>query len=312
MKIFHGIGNIQGKFRGAVLAIGVFDGVHRGHQALIRKAVERAKKIRRPSVVLTFDPHPAHVLRPGPRLPLLTTLSYRLQLIDRLGVDAIVIFRFTLAFSRRSPEKFIIQNLVNPMRPAEVIVGDDFRFGQDRAGTIDFFKEAGKKFHFKVFSLKTVSGGEKKFSSSAAREAVGAGNLKKAAAILGRPVSVSGRVVTGDRRGKRLGFPTANIVPAGELLPPSGVYCARVILDGGKYLAMVNVGCKPSFHRGGKISVEAHIFDFNKNIYGHEIVIEFLRKIRNELSFASSQALISQLKKDEAFSRRWFASHHLK
>lgn len=309
MKIFNGLKAVKGNFRNPVIAIGVFDGLHLGHQLLIRKAVSRAKALRGTAVVMTFDPHPVHVLRPENHLPLVVSLPYRIKLIGSLGVDAVVIVRFTKSFSRLAPEQFIKRYLLRPFSPAEVIVGDDFRFGQNRAGTIEIFEDAGRKNNFRVISVKTQKGGHKKFSSTSARDAIAVGDLKKASQILGRPVALFGQVVSGDRRGKTLGFPTANIVPQGEILPPQGVYVVRVQHQGKVLKGMANIGVRPSFHKDEHLNVEVHLFDFNKNIYGHEIVIEFLHKVRNELHFPSSQALVAQLKKDEVFSRKWFSRH---
>ncbi len=309
MKIFHGIKAVQGKFPHPVVAIGVFDGLHLGHQMLIRKAVERAKFLCGTSIVMTFDPHPVHVLRPENHLPLLVSFPFRLQLIASLGVDVAVIVRFTKAFSRLAPEQFVSRYLAKPFSPDEVIVGDDFRFGQNRAGTIAVFEEAGQKDNFKVLSLKTKERGRKKFSSTLARYFFAVGVFKKAAGILGRPVSIMGRVIRGDQRGKVLGFPTVNIIPQGEILPPQGVYVVCVRYGGKVLKGMANIGVRPSFYIGERLNVEAHLFDFNKNIYGQEIIIEFLQKVRDELYFPSSDALISQLKNDEMFSRVWFSRH---
>ncbi|MCB9772057.1 MAG: bifunctional riboflavin kinase/FAD synthetase [Candidatus Omnitrophica bacterium] len=306
MKIFSGIKAVVGKFPNPVIAIGVFDGLHYGHQALIRKAVERAKRIRGTAIVMTFDPHPVRVLRPENRLPLLVSLPFRLKLIAAMGVDVTVVVRFTRAFSRLAPKQFIAKYLLRPFSPREIIVGDDFRFGQDRAGTIAFFEQAGKRNDFKVLSLKTKERGRKKFSSTMARDFVVNGQLRKAADILGRPVSLWGRVVFGDKRGKTLGYPTANIVPTGEVLPPRGVYVVRVRYKNKILEGMCNVGVRPSFHNKDCLNVEVHIFNFNQNLYGEDIVVEFLQKIRNELYFPSREALVTQLKKDESFSRKWF------
>ncbi len=307
MRIFNGIASVKKKFANPVVAIGVFDGVHLGHQLLIRKAVERAKALGGQSIVMTFDPHPVHVLRPENHLPLLVSLPFRLKLITALGVDIAVVVRFTKAFSHLLPEQFISKYLIKPFSPREVIVGDDFRFGQNRTGTIAIFKDAGQKYGFEVVSVKTGKLGDKKFSSTKARDYIAVGNLKKAAEILGRPVSLLGHVVRGDKRGKTLGYPTANIIPSGEILPPQGVYCVRVFYGKEFYYGLANVGVRPSFHQEDHLNVEVHIFDFNKNVYGQEIGVEFLHKIRNELYFPSSQELVAQIKKDEAFARKWFA-----
>ncbi len=309
MKIFNGIAALKEKLPNPVIAIGVFDGVHLGHQLLIRKAVKRAKVLGGTAIVMTFDPHPVHVLRPENHLPLLVSLPFRLKLIACLGVDVVIVVRFTKMFSRLTPQQFISRYLLKSFVPREVIVGDDFRFGQNRTGTIDIFENAGQKFGFKVFSVKTQQHGHKKFSSTIARDFIAVGNLKKAAQILGRPVALLGTVVQGDRRGKSLGYPTANIIPSGEILPSQGVYCVRVSYGQRFFYGMANVGVRPSFHKEDHLNVEVHIFDFNKNIYGKEICVEFLHKIRSELYFPSSKDLVSQIKQDEAFARKWFSRH---
>ncbi len=307
MKIFKGIASAKGEFKNSVVAIGVFDGLHLGHQLLIRNAVERAKALGGKAIVMTFDPHPVHVLRPENHLPLLVSLPFRLKLIAALGVDAVVVVRFTKAFSHLSPQQFISRYLVRPFLPSEIIVGDDFRFGQNRAGTISVFKDAGQKYTFKVVSVKTGKKGYKKFSSTVARDAIAVGNLKKASAILGRPVSLLGTVVRGDQRGKTFGYPTANIIPAREILPPQGVYCVRILLARQSFFGIANVGVRPSFHKEDRLNVEVHIFDFKKNIYGKVIRVEFLHKVRNEMYFPSIKDLVAQIKRDEAFARKWFS-----
>lgn len=309
MKIFRGVAAVPEKYRGSILAVGVFDGLHLGHQELIRKAVSRARTLKTLAVVLTFDPHPVHVLRPENHLPLIISLPYRLKLIRAMGVDAVVLITFTRKFAGLTPEQFIKRYLLKPFHPRAVIVGDDFRFGQNRKGTIELFKAAGKRAGFKVLSVRTRQNGKKKFSSTLARDLIAKGALKDASRILGRPVAIMGKVVAGDRRGRTLGYPTVNITPSVEILPPQGVYAVRVLFEKERYNGMANIGMRPSFHKQGGLNVEAHIFDFNKKIYGAEIVIEFLHKVRNELYFPSSRDLVAQLRKDEAYCRKWFARH---
>lgn len=309
MKVFRGISAISKKYSGAVIAIGVFDGLHLGHQKLIRQAVAAARTRRVPVVAMTFDPHPVHVLRPENHLPLIISLPYRLQLLASLGVDATVVISFTRSFSTLAPGKFIQNYLVKPFSPTLIAVGDDFRFGQNREGSIENFKILGEKFGFAVLSLSTRQQGRKKYSSTRVRDLITAGQLREAAKILGRPVALWGIVRVGDRRGKSLGFPTINLIPTDELLPRSGVYVARVHHKNKIYHGMANVGVRPSFHKQERVNVEVNIFNFRKNVYGEEVVVEFLSKIRDELYFPSKEALVKQLKKDECFSRKWFSSH---
>lgn len=320
MKVIYGIGPDKRFFKNVVLVIGVFDGIHRGHQALIKRALKRAQALRGRAFILTFFPHPVQVLYPQEHLPWIIPLPLRLKLFERLGVFGCLVVKFTKKFSRLTPGQFIQKYLVQYIRPKEIFVGDDFRFGQHRSGTIDYFKEAGKRYGFKVNAMHSVAGNKfKKISSTTIRTLIARGKLKEASALLGRPVSLMGRVQRGDGRGKSLGFPTVNIYPPSylnrrrvsakqnphnEVIPPPGVYAARVVIGNRKFLGMANVGYCPSFKNNNKrIAIEVHIFNFNKNLYGREIIVEFIKAIRREKCFPSREELISQFKKDEQKSR---------
>ena len=227
MNIIYGIGRVKEKFKNAVLAIGVFDGLHRGHQALVKKAIARAKELRGEACVMTFDPHPVHVLQPDVYLPLIVSLPYRLYLFKKIGVATAFVINFTKKFSQLSPQKFIKRYIVDTVRPKEVFVGDDFRFGKDRAGTLEYFRQAAKKYGFRVRVIEAVRGGAHKISSTFIRQLIAGGKLKDAQKLLGRRVALLGKVVRGDARGKTLGYPTANIYPQGEVIPPMGVYACQ-------------------------------------------------------------------------------------
>lgn len=306
MKVIRGIENVDQRYPRPVIAIGIFDGLHSGHQKLIRRAVLKARAIGGTPIVMTFHPHPVHVLRPENHLPLLVSLPFRLKLIEDLGAAVAIVARFTKKFSRLTPQQFIKNYLAKKLRPEFIIVGDDFRFGQGRSGTIEYFKEEGKKYGFRVLTLQTRRGLEKKVSSTLVRDLIAGGNLKKAERLLGRRVALMGRVERGDARGKTLGYPTANIAPSDEVLPPLGVYVARVFYKKRFYHGMANVGLRPSFDKKGHVIVEVNIFDFDKEIYGQDIIVEFLQKIRNELYFPSREALMKQLQHDEHIARTWF------
>jgi riboflavin kinase / FMN adenylyltransferase len=304
MKVIYGIGKVKA-LRGSVLAIGVFDGLHVGHRKLIRAAVRRARTLGVPAAVMTFFPHPVQVLTPEKYLPFIVSLPHRLKLMEELGVDACVVIRFTKRFSRLSPRQFIQRYLAGQVGPQEIFVGDDFRFGQGREGTQELFKEAGKKHGFKVNAVVPVKAGRQKIGSSRIRHLILEGKLKAAERLLGRPVSVMGRVVRGDGRGRKLGFPTANITPANEVIPPVGVYAVRVVVGGKRYAGMANVGCRPSFTRGrARVNIETHLFNVRRSLYGKEIIIEFARRLRAERCFASVEAMTAQLKRDETKARR--------
>ncbi len=303
MRAISALGKGKRRFKNAVVAIGVFDGVHLGHQALIKAAVRRARIIHGDPVVMTFMPHPVHVLHPEVDLAYITSLPFRVRLIQELGAACIVV-PFTKQFSRLTPQGFIERCLVKYVQPKEVFVGDDFRFGRDRSGTWDAFQAAGESHGFKVNVVSVIKGARKKIGSSTIRRLIGEGKLRAAGKLLGRNVSIMGKVVKGDGRGKRLGFPTANIPVSRELVPPVGVYAVKVRAGSRTFPGMANVGRRPSF-RGphGEVNVEAHLFGFKRTLYHQEIIVEFIKKIRNERMFLSPDRLTAQLQKDKKKAR---------
>jgi len=301
MKVIYGIGKVKKVFQNTVLAIGVFDGLHIGHQKLIKTAVKRAKSLGGPAIVMTFSPHPVQVLKPDKYLPFVVSLPHRLKLIEDLGVVICVVVHFTKRFSQMSPREFVKRYIVERINPKEIFVGDDFRFGKDRGGTLDYFKGVGDKHGFKVNSVLPVNGGSNKIGSSRIRQLIIGGKITAAKKYLGRHVSVMGTVRRGERRGKILGFPTANIFPENAVIPPLGVYAVHVIIGKEKFNGMANIGKRPSFNRnGGKVNIEVHIFNFNKELYNKDIIVEFVKKIRNERVFDTKEKLIAQLKRDQA------------
>ena len=304
MKVIYGIGNFKKAFPNAVAAIGVFDGVHRGHQALIREAVHRARRNNAPALVITFFPHPVRVVRPEIALPYIVSLPLRLKLIGELGAQACLVVRFTKRFARLSPERFIRRYIVSGIKPKEILVGDDFRFGQGRRGTLDYFREAGHTYGFRVNAVGAVKTGSGKIGSSIIRKLIMEGKLSEAASLLGRRVAVMGRVLRGDGRGKRLGFPTANISVKDGVIPPLGVYAVLVNVGAKTFRAMANIGRRPSFKKNDPVHVETHLFDFHGNLYGKEIIVEFVKKIREEKKFRSPAQFITQLRGDRVRAQR--------
>lgn len=313
MKVIYGIGKIKKSTQNIVLAIGVFDGLHLGHQEVIREAMERAKFLGGKAVVLTFSPHPIQILHPERQLSLIVSLSHRLKLIEDLGVDTCVVIPFTLRFSRLAPENFIKRYLINHINPCEIYVGDDFRFGHNREGTLDYFRGEGARKGFEVHGVHFVriashlkQGKQKrKISSTLIRRFVEEGRLEEAQLLMSRRVSVMGRVAQGVGHGTSLGFPTANIYPEGVILPPQGVYAVIVRLEGRVFRGMANIGVCPTFGRGHKKPhVEVHIFDFKKRIYGKPMIVEFVAFLRNESIFDVEGDLIKQIESDEKKSRQ--------
>ena len=305
MKIIYELGQLKKPLKDSVMAIGVFDGVHKGHQMLIKKAVKKAKLLGTESVVMTFSPHPVSVLHPKFELSLITSLAHKTKLIEALEVDILIVVKFTRAFAFQSPDSFIEKYIVNKLNPKEIYVGDDFRFGSGRIGEIEIFKSLAKPYGFKVNVLKIVKNDNNKVSSTNIRNLIKSGDLNKAKKLLGRYVSLEGTVVKGDARGRKLGFPTANIIPDKEVIPPLGVYAAIVTIDDMKYKGVTNVGLCPVFRKNAEnVTVETFIFDFNKLVYSKVIEIAFVKKMRDELNFKTQDELVEQMKKDESKARR--------
>jgi riboflavin kinase/FMN adenylyltransferase len=281
------------KFRPAgksVVAVGVFDGLHKAHRRIISAAVNLARQTSKKSLVLTFWPHPQ-----GEKS--LNSLPHRLRLIEELGVDVCVVIAFNRGFAAMSAENFVKNILVKRLNPAAVFVGENFRFGKNAAGSVAFLKELSGLHGFKVRSFPVFKTGKSTISSTLIRKLISSGKLKAAEDILMRPVSVLGTVIKGEALATKLGFPTANIEAHHEVLPPAGIYAVRIFLGRHSYPGVCYIGKRPTFSRNRQ-SVEVHIFNFKKNIYGLDLEIQFIRNIRKEKKFSSPQGLIKQIKKD--------------
>jgi riboflavin kinase/FMN adenylyltransferase len=279
------------------VAIGEFDGVHLGHRAVIEGS----------DTVLTFEPHPLAVIRPEAAPRLLTTLERKAELVAQLGVEELVVIPFDHAFSKRSAEDFVERILVEQLRATHVSVGENFRFGHSARGDTALL-QACERFETRVVPLVEVEG--EVVSSSHIRGLVLAGEVEHAARFLGAPFGMRGEVVGGDRRGRELGFPTANLVPDQSLIQPGhGIYAARATFDGETYGAAVNVGVRPTFKTDLVLLVEAYLLDFAGDLYGKTLAIDFLARLRGERRFASAQALIEQMHRDVAEARAVCAAH---
>lgn len=291
-----------------MVTIGVFDGVHRGHQQVIGHAVKRAKERGLRSVVVTFDPHPAEVVRPGSHPPVLTEPSRKAELIERLGVDVLCVLPFTQEFSRLSPEGFVHDVLVENLHAALVVVGENFRFGHKAAGDVALLTRLGRSFGFAVEGAPLVSGegdGETVFSSTYIRACVGAGDVSAAAAALGRPHRLDGVVVRGDRRGRLLGYPTANVLARPyAAVPADGVYAAWLVRDkaGDRLPAAVSIGTNPTF-AGQDRRVEAHVLDFHEDLYGEPVSLDFIARLRDMRTYDTVDLLVAQIERDIADTR---------
>ncbi len=304
MRVIRGLKNIGPKIKGSVVTIGVFDGVHIAHSRVIKRAVDSAEKARLASIVITFDPHPAKILESGRAAPSLVSLKHRIGLIGELGANILLIVKFTNPFSRMPPKKFVENILIDKLRMKEIFVGDNFSFGSGsrHARGAHILRDLSHSLGFKVTIVKPIKLKTRIVSSSLIRRLILSGNLREAAKLLGRPVSLFGTVVKGSGIAKGLGCPTANINPHHEAIPPRGVYAIRARIDEKQFPGIVNIGFRPTFYspRDKEPTVEAHIFGFKGNLYDRDIEVEFVDKIRDERKFASAAALILQITRDMA------------
>jgi riboflavin kinase/FMN adenylyltransferase len=300
-RVFAGSASYPSLAPGPVLTIGNFDGVHQGHQYLISAVVERAQALSAPACVYTFDPPPRVVLAPDRHQPRIQPWTDRVQDLGRLGVDEVIIERFTRAFAQHPPEWFVEEILGRRIRPRAMVVGYDFRFGRDRSGDADFLRRhLGGAEIYQVSPHELASG---VVSSSRIREAVETGRVREAAELLGRPHSVRGVVRQGDGRGRKLGFPTANVHTAAELLPDVGVYAVRARIDGAEWKSGVaNLGTRPTFGGQG-LSLEVHLLDYSDDLYGRELEVAFVQRLRGEHRFESADELVDQIRRDEVLAR---------
>lgn len=285
--------------KNSVVTVGTFDGVHAGHRAIIGELTSRAAVSGSRSVVITFDPHPRTVVGKGV-VDELTSLEERLELIAALGVDCTLVLEFTYEFSRQSPREFWSRCLINGTGVREAVIGYDHMFGRDREAGLRELRGLGSEFGFGIRVVDPVSIDGRIVSSSRIRELLTRGDVAAAAKCLERPYAVSGTVVKGDGRGKQIGFPTANIVPAPprKLVPADGVYFVSADLGHERWYGMLNIGVRPTFVSEGKRTVEVHLFDFHGEASGRRITVHFYQRLRGEKKFASADDLIRQLNAD--------------
>jgi len=305
MKVISASGNINLK-RASCVTIGVFDGVHRGHKILIKRTVSFAKKNKLVSIVVTFDPHPELIIKRKKRQLLLISLNHRLSLISKLGVDICVILKFNKYFNHLKAEDFVNKILVNKLNMRHIFIGNNFLFGYKRAGSIELLKELAKKFGFKVHVQNLEKNKGNPISSTLLRRLIQRGYLKEAERLLDRKVEVVGRVIGGDHKGKKLGFPTANLSPDHEIIPPRGVYLIEAWLGKKRLVGLANIGICPTLKKIKKEIIEVHLLNFKKNIYGKELRIIFLGKLRDEKKFSKPSLLINQIKTDVRKAKEFF------
>lgn len=276
--------------------IGIFDGVHLGHKKIISLIKQDANEKGLASCIITFHPHPLKVLRDS-QLPLIIPLRERLKLLEKEGVDITVCFNFTKDFAKISATDFVTDILVNKLRVKSIFVGPDFYFGRKREGNIELLKNLGKTYGFDTISVNPVSSDDEILSSTSIRKLIEEGMVHKAGKFLGGYFFMEGKIKEGERRGRQLGFPTANLDTDWELLPKKGVYVTWANLDGRKHKSITNIGVRPTFD-ANKLLIETHIFDFSGDIYGKTMRIEFVERLRDERKFESVDALVAQISRD--------------
>jgi riboflavin kinase/FMN adenylyltransferase len=311
---WRGLEATPGDLGRTVVTIGMYDGVHRGHQELIGAAVARARAMRRPCLLLTFDPHPAEVIRPGSHPAILTSMDRKAELVAELGVDAMCVLPFTPEFMRLSPETFTHTVLVEQLHVAQVVVGENFTYGHKAAGNVGSLTVEGRRFGFTVEGVQlaedTSDDGDVTISSTYIRACVAAGDMVAAARALGRPHRVDGVVVRGDRRGRDMGFPTANVeTPPFTAIPADGVYAGYLVTRDPRsgaslerFPAAISVGSNPTF-QGSRRTVEAYVLDFDGDLYGEHVGVEFVQRLRPMAAFPDVDALLVAMTKDVTETR---------
>ncbi|SCK37459.1 FMN adenylyltransferase [Streptomyces sp. WMMB 714] len=303
MQRWRGLEDIPEGWGRSVVTIGSYDGVHRGHQLIIGRTVARARELGVPAVVVTFDPHPSEVVRPGSHPPLLAPHARRAELMAELGVDAVLVLPFTAEFSQLSPADFVVKVLVDKLHARVVVEGPNFRFGHRAAGDVAFLSELGATYDYDVVVVdlyeRGTAGGGEPFSSTLVRRLVGEGDVAGAAEVLGRPHRVEGVVVRGAQRGRELGYPTANVetVPH-TAVPADGVYAGWLTADGERMPAAISVGTNPQFN-GTERTVEAYAIDrVDLDLYGKHVAVDFLEYIRGQEKFDTLEAFLERMAGD--------------
>ena len=307
MKLIHQPDELINSDRKACLAIGMFDGVHLGHQQVLRQAIENSHRHEARSVAVTFDRHPASVIAPGRTPALLQTLAQRLRAIESLGIDATLLIKFDEAFSRKPGVEFVRELADGFGAIHSICVGANFAFGHKRDGNVELLRTLGQTLGFHVHGLQAVSLDGQVVSSTRIRAAVKDGHLDAAGQMLGRTFAIEGTVIEGERQGRKLGFPTANLDTDGLILPPNGVYAAHARLDQATHRAVLNIGLRPTLASPEPaLQVEAHLLDFNGELYGQAMEIELADRLRDEQRFGSTDELATQISRDIKRARTLF------
>jgi riboflavin kinase/FMN adenylyltransferase len=305
VRDFDGLQRLGKRFS---LAIGVFDGVHRGHQAVIQAAMDDARACGGQAAVMTFDPHPMRVLAPDRAPLLLTSTPHKLELIEKLGVTACLVIEFNPAFAETPAEAFVGMVATRTPGLQTICVGSRFHFGHDRKGNAALLRAMSAGHGFRLHELPSLTLEGETISSTSVRKLVTAGDLDKAARMLGRPFSILGTVVPGDALGRTIGYPTTNLNRHNEVTPPHGVYAVRARIAGELRPGLVNIGLRPTVKSGERVPLtELHVLDFSSDLYGTDIEVFFIARLRDEMKFPSLDALRAQIQRDEQAARRILA-----
>jgi riboflavin kinase/FMN adenylyltransferase len=305
MKIFHGTENAS-ILRPTVLTLGVFDGLHLGHQRIMETVVARAKALEAVATAITFDPHPRAVLHPESAPPLLQTLDQRLANFEVMGIEQAVVIRFTPEFAAQPAEQFLKAIVHDRLHAREVYLGKGFAFGKGRGGNIDLLREKSSQLGFFADEVDEVQIRGQRISSSRIRKLLAEGRVNLARRMLGRPYGVEGVVIRGDRRGHTIGFPTANLKPHNRVIPTYGVYATATIIDVSWRKSITNIGVRPTFEDTTDPSIETYIFDFDDDLYGDVLRVRFLHRIRDERKFSGIDELKAQIERDSLHARNYF------
>src|SRR5574338_51090 len=300
MQVFDSIKDLK-KNKNTILTLGTFDGIHPGHLKIIDKMVDRSREYGFRNVVITFHPHPREVLRANSDVKLLTTPREKIELNKKNGVENVLTINFTKEFASLTAEEFIYDFLVNGIGLGEIVLGHDHHFGKGRSGNAELLKVIGAKENFTVTTVDAFYINDEVVSSTKIRNALSNGELKKANSLLGRNYSFSGVVVGGDKRGRELGYPTANIklLSQDKLLPAIGIYAVKVIVGSEKHIGLLSIGKRPTFYNEGEIVTEVFIYNFDREIYNEVVTLELIERLRGEEKFNSADELINQMNKDK-------------
>ena len=311
MELVRYLHNVQTRHKGCVITIGNFDGVHTGHQAVIRQMQQYARQVALPAVVVTFEPQPLEYFAPETAPARLTSFREKMEWLSEHGLDRVVCLRFQKSLAELPAHDFVAHLLARNLGAKYIVVGDDFRFGQGRKGDFKFLQALQADYGYTVVATDTLMTAGERVSSSRIRAKLNDGRLQEVETLLGRPYSMSGRVICGDGRGKQLGFATANLALKRNKSPLLGVYAVRVEgLDGRIYPGVANVGTRPVFN-GKQVLLEVHMLDFSRDIYGRHLRVNFHHRIRPEQNFASVQELVAQIRRDVERTRLFFAGSNI-